>query len=102
MNRSENRSRSENQSNRYSWMMGIMRRLNEKGTTLALNILNSDSWGDNESFSLSKTTYFRLEDKLGNDSVLFRNQYLKSPQKIIHGESGLPLPSLLVRRCISG
>ena len=59
----------------------IMRRLNEKGTTLALNILNSDSWGDNESFSLSKTTYFRLEDKLGNDSVLFRNQYLKSPQK---------------------
>ena len=81
VNRSENRSRSENQSNRYSWMMGIMRRLNEKGTTLALNILNSDSWGDNESFSLSKTTYFRLEDKLGNDSVLFRNQYLKSPQK---------------------
>ena len=81
VNRSENRSRSENQSNRYSWMMSIMRRLNEKGTTLALNILNSDSWGDNESFSLSKTTYFRLEDKLGNDSVLFRNQYLKSPQK---------------------
>lgn len=30
VNRSENRSRSENQSNRYSWMMGIMRRLNEK------------------------------------------------------------------------
>lgn len=43
VNRSENRSRSENQSNRYSWMMSIMRRLNEKGTTLALNILNSDS-----------------------------------------------------------
>lgn len=42
VNRSENRSRSENQSNRYSWMMSIMRRLNEKGTTLALNILNSD------------------------------------------------------------
>lgn len=66
-------------------MMGIMRRLNEKGTTLGLNIQSSDSWGDNESFSLSKTTYFRLKDKLGNDSLLYRNQYLKSPQKIIRG-----------------
>lgn len=62
-------------------MMGIMRRLNEKGTTLGLNIQSSDSWGDNESFSLSKTTYFRLKDKQGNDSLLYRNQYLKSPQK---------------------
>ena len=81
VNRSENRSRSEGQSNRYNWMMGIMRRLNEKGTTLGLNIQSSDSWGDNESFSLSKTTYFRLKDKQGNDSLLYRNQYLKSPQK---------------------
>ena len=45
VNRSENRSRSEGQSNRYNWMMGIMRRLNEKGTTLGLNIQSSDSWG---------------------------------------------------------
>ena len=58
---------------------GVMRRLNEKGTTLGLNIQNSDSWGNNESFSLSETTYFRLKDKNGNDSVLYRNQYLKSP-----------------------
>ena len=36
--------------------------------------------GDNESFSLSQTTYFKLEDKNGNDSVLYRNQYIKSPQ----------------------
>ena len=80
VNRSENRSASENKSNRYNWMIGIMRRLNEKGTTLGLNVTNSDSWGDNESFSLSQTTYFKLEDKNGNDSVLYRNQYIKSPQ----------------------
>ena len=81
VNRSENRSRSENESHRYHWAMGVMRRLNEKGTTLGLNIQNSDSWGNNESFSLSETTYFRLKDKNGNDSVLYRNQYLKSPQR---------------------
>ncbi|MBC5605383.1 outer membrane beta-barrel protein [Bacteroides sp. M27] len=80
VNRSENRSASENKSNRYNWMIGIMRRLNEKGTTLGLNVTNSDSWGDNESFSLSQTTYFKLKDKNGNDSVLYRNQYIKSPQ----------------------
>ena len=80
VNRSENRSASENKSNRYNWMIGIMRRLNEKGTTLGLNVTNSDSWGDNESFSLSQTTYFKLEDKNGNDSVLYRNQYIRSPQ----------------------
>ncbi|BDW79951.1 hypothetical protein BFINE_57460 [Bacteroides finegoldii DSM 17565] len=44
VNRSENRSASENKSNRYNWMIGIMRRLNEKGTTLGLNVTNSDSW----------------------------------------------------------
>ena len=44
--RSENRSRSENESYRYHWAMGVMRRLNEKGTTLGLNIQNSDSWGN--------------------------------------------------------
>lgn len=81
VNRSENRSFSENKSNRYSWAMGIVRRLNKKGTTLGLNIQNSESWGDNESFSLSETTYYKLKDKQGNDSVLYRNQYLKSPQR---------------------
>lgn len=81
VNRSENRSFSDNKSTRYNWGMGIMRRLNEKGTTLGLNIMNSDSWGDGESFSLSQTTYFKLKDKLGNDSVLYRNQYLKSPRR---------------------
>lgn len=81
INRSENRSRSENQSRHYNWSMGVMRRLNEKGTTLSFNIHNSAAGGDNESFSLSRTTYFRLKDASGNDSVLYRNQYLKSPQR---------------------
>lgn len=82
VNRSENRSASENKSNRYNWMIGIMRRLNEKGTTLGLNVTNSDSWGDNESFSLSQTTYFKLEDKNGNDSVhLSKSIYKVSSDK---------------------
>lgn len=81
VNSSENRSKSENTSHRYNWMMSVMRRLNEKGATLGLNIQNGESWGESESFSLSETTYFRLKDKNGKDSVLYRNQYLKSPQR---------------------
>ena len=81
VNRSENRSLSDGKSSNYNFGVGIMRRLNDRGATLGLNIMNSDSWGDNESFSLSQTTYFKLKDKLGNDSVLYRNQYLKSPQR---------------------
>ncbi|WP_308745368.1 outer membrane beta-barrel protein [uncultured Bacteroides sp.] len=81
VNRSENRSLSDGKSNNTSWTVGIMRRLNEKGTTIGVNIMNSESWGDNESFALSQTTYFKLEDKYGNDSVLYRNQYLDSPQR---------------------
>lgn len=81
INRSENRSRAETQSRHYNWSMGVMRRLNEKGTTLSFNIQNSQAGGENESFSLSRTTYFRLKDASGNDSVLYRNQYLKSPQR---------------------
>ncbi len=81
VNRSENQASSESQSNRYNWTVEILRRLNEKGTTLGLNIQNSDSWNDNKTFSLSKTTYFRFKDELGNDSLLYRNQYSESPQK---------------------
>ena len=58
VNRSENRSATENKSNRYNWMIGIMRRLNEKGTTLGLNVTICDLLVDNEFFSVSESCYF--------------------------------------------
>lgn len=79
VNRSENRSLSEGRSDRYDFNLGVMRKLNKKGTILGLSFQNSNSWGENESFSLSNTTYFRYQDEQGNDSVLHRNQYLQSP-----------------------
>lgn len=65
VNRSENRSASENKSNRYNWMIGIMRRLNEKGTTLGLNVTNSDSWGDNESFRCLRLLISSWKTRMG-------------------------------------
>lgn len=79
VNHSDSRSAADNHSNRYEWSAGVMRRLNEKGSTLTFSLQSSDSRATNKNFSLSKTTYFRLENKLGNDSVLYRNQYLQSP-----------------------
>ena len=102
VNRSENRSLSDGKSNNTSWTVGIMRRLNEKGTTIGVNIMNSESWGDNESFALSQTTYFKLEDKYGNDSVLYRNQYLDSPQRNNSWRVGVNFTQPVGKRYISG
>lgn len=81
VNHSDNRSVSDNQSNQYNWSTHVMRRLNEKGSSLTFSLQNSDSWATNKSFSLSETTYFRFEDKQGNDSVYYQNQYLQSPTR---------------------
>lgn len=89
VNRSENRSMSEGRSDRYDFNFGVMRKLNEKGTILGFNFQNSNSWGENESFSLSNTTYFRYQDEQGNDSVLHRNQYLQSPIRNTSWRTGI-------------
>ena len=99
INRSESRSLSKGQSNNYMWMASVMRRMDEKGnTTISLNLQNSDTWGTNKNFSLSNTTYYRLKDKLGNDSVLFRNQYLQSPTRNGNWRMGLSLSQLIVKK----
>ncbi len=89
VNRSDNRSKYDNHTDRYDWTLGVMRRLNKKGTTLELSVQNNDSWGENENFSLSNTTYYRLKDVQGKDSVLFRNQYLISPVRNNTWRTGL-------------
>lgn len=99
INRSENRSLSKGQSNNYMWMASVMRRMDEKGnTTISLNLQNSDTWGTNKNFSLSNTTYYRLKDKLGNDSVLFRNQYLQSPTRNGNWRMGFSLSQLIAKK----
>lgn len=81
INHSDNRSLSDNPTNQYNWSASVMRRLNEKGGSLMFSLQSSDSWGTNKSFSLSQTTYYRLQDKQGNDSVYYQNQYMQSPTR---------------------
>lgn len=63
----------------YTFNANITRQINRKGSSLSLMAQYSDSKGKNESFTISSTTYYRLENSLGNDSVLYRNQYQRSP-----------------------
>jgi len=80
-------------------MASVMRRMDEKGNTIiSLNLQNSDTWGINKNFSLSNTTYYRLKDKLGNDSVLFRNQYLQSPTRNGNWRMGFSLSQLIAKK----
>jgi len=60
---------------RYSFNTNIVRRLNQKGTSIGLMAQYNDSGNENENFSISSTTYYQLQNSAGNDSVLYRNQY---------------------------
>lgn len=68
-----------NRQNRLSVKGELVRKLNESGSNIAVNVSHSSSNGRSRSLSLSSTTYYMLHDLLGNDSTLIRNQYNSSP-----------------------
>ena len=70
---------SKSDSHSFSVNADITRVFNDKGTSISLTGSYSDSKSTNESHSLSETTYYQLENSLGGDSVLYRNQYQHSP-----------------------
>lgn len=74
-------SRSTSANRQYFLNADLTRRLNEKGSSLGLTMQYSEGRGKNEAFSVSSTTYYQLQDKWGNDSVLYRNQYYDSPNR---------------------
>lgn len=74
-------SRSTSANRQYFLNADLTRRLNEKGSSLGLTMQYSEGRGKNESFSVSSTTYYQLQDEWGNDSVLYRNQYYDSPNR---------------------
>ena len=48
-----------------------------------------------------RQTYFRLKDKNVNDSVLYRNQYLKSPQRNNSWRVGLSFTQPVGKKAVS-
>lgn len=73
------KSDSKSDSHSFSLNADITRVLNDKGTSISLTGSYSDSKSNNESHSISETTYYQLESSLGGDSVLYRDQSQHSP-----------------------
>ena len=73
----------------YSFNASITHQINEKGSNIGLHITHGNNRGENEDFTISSTTYYRLENSVGNDSVLYRNQYQFSPDQMRNHNIGL-------------
>jgi hypothetical protein len=76
-NRQDNQSENRNLS--YFLRGSITRQLNEKGNNLSLSVQSSQNQNHSYLYTQAQTTYFRVTDIYGNDSVYRSNQYQESP-----------------------
>lgn len=79
LNEAYSNSFSKNDNSNYSLGASLTQRLNDKGTSISVNIDYNKSNNTNNIFSVSSTTYYKLQNYLGNDSILYRNQYQNGP-----------------------
>lgn len=70
---------SQNINRQLNLQADFTRVLNDKGTSLSVTAQTSQGSATNKSTSISSTTYYQLQDALGGDSILYRNQYNHSP-----------------------
>lgn len=70
---------SSNKANSYSVSANLTRKINQKGSSVSLVLQHGRNKSNYESFTNSSTTYYRLEDAMGNDSILHRIQSQLSP-----------------------
>lgn len=99
VNRSENSSIAEGKTTNYQWSANLMRKLDKEGkSVVSLDLHNANSSGKSENYSLNNTVYYRLKDAQGNDSILFRNQYMNSPMRSTDWHVGLSFTQALTKR----
>lgn len=79
----------ENTHTNYSFNADFTRKFNKRGTSISLTAHQGDTNGKSKDFTNSSTTFYQLENSLGNDSVLYRNQYQYSPTKDRNAGAGL-------------
>lgn len=89
LNGNEMRSLSSNGTNQYSVSAELTRRVNRKGSSLSFILQTRGSKGENRNFTRSTTTYYRLENQTGGDSILYRNQYSVSPTESRRQSGGI-------------
>lgn len=81
LNEIKQQSVSDNDTQTASASASIMKMFNDKRTGVTFSAGYNYNDRVSESFSLSRTTYYELRDIFGNDSVLLRNQYRRSPTR---------------------
>lgn len=89
LNEAYSNSSSKNGNSSYRLGANLSQRLNDKGTNINVNIGYNKSNNTSDLFSVSSTTYYKLLNYLGNDSVLYRNQYQNGPGDTKQMSAGL-------------
>ena len=96
LNTNDSRTLSKGDSRNYQLSGSLMRKLDKEGkTTVNVDAGYSALRGHSDSYSLTNTVYYRLEDALGNDSVLLQNRYMHSPRENTGWRAGVSLSQAL-------
>lgn len=69
--------------------ISVIRKLNRKGSALNFRAEIGNGDNDSESFTVSRTNYYRIQNYLGGDSTLYRNQYTKGPSRNFNQSYGV-------------
>lgn len=95
INNNHSQSTTNQQSLSYNIYTSFTHKLNDKGHNLNLQFSTRQSNSENNNFLLSSTHYYRLHDQQGNDSILYRNQYILIPPKNNYYHIGLAYTHIL-------
>lgn len=79
VNASNESSLSESNSLSANATLQVNRKLNNRGRNITFKGTFGYGHGENDQFTDSETRYYQLQNYLGGDSVLYRNQYITTP-----------------------
>ena len=80
LNETLNNSYGESDRTGYDLSVNVTQRLNRRGTSLNFDLKYANADNESERFSVQSTTYYQLQNYLGGDSILYRNQFERSPE----------------------
>lgn len=70
---------SKNDNDMFGLSADITKVLNDHGTSISMTAQVNSNKSSSRAFNLSETTYYKLQNALGGDSVMNRSQFINSP-----------------------
>lgn len=98
VNRNRSMSASSSHGNSYTVSASFIRRLNEKGTVLSLNLQNSFNGNYARETSENSTTYYQLHNAAKGDSIFVQNLLKQSPTSNNNWTAGFSFVQPLTKR----